>query len=85
MNNIVSRTFNKMDRTAYRLLRLCLGMILVSLLMLCAYLLRATDSVLFSMWIQRKYIAECAVSAVTVSFGGAFLLDWAKKDINNAP
>jgi Na+/pantothenate symporter len=83
MKNTVSRTFNKMDRAAYKLLKACLGTILVSLLMLCIYLHGATDSVLFSMWVQRDYIAECAVSAVTLSFGGAFLLDWARMDAKN--
>ncbi len=85
MNNIVSRTFNKMDSTAYKLLRTCLGIILVSLLLLCLYLRMASDSVLFSMWVQRAYIAKCAVSAVTVSFCGTFLFDYAKKDIKNTP
>ena len=75
-------TFNEMDRAAYRLLNICLGLILASLLGLCGYLTTAPADVLFSLWIQRYYISECALGAITVSFGGVFLLDWARKKEN---
>ena len=43
------------------------------------YLTKASESVLFSMWAQKRYITDSALSAVLLSFGGAFLLDIAHK------
>ena len=75
----VITSFNNMHHTAYRLLMLCLNLILLSLLFLCIYILTISKNVLFSLWIQRIYIGECALSAMILSFGGAFLLDYAEK------
>ncbi len=75
----VAASFNAMHPSAYRFLVFCLSMILASLFLFCLYLEKANASVLFSMWVQRVYISETVLSAVLISFGGAFLLDVAHK------
>lgn len=75
----VITSFDGMHRTAYRILTACLDLILISLCLFCLYLTQADGSVLFSMWVQKSYITDTVLSAVLLSFGGAFLLDLAHK------
>ena len=76
---IVIASFNGMNRTAYRTLTACLNLILITLCLFCLYLAKADRSILLSLWVQKSYITDTALSAVLLSFGGAFLLDIAHK------
>lgn len=78
IKNVIT-SFEGMHYTAYRTLTACLNLILISLCLFCLYLSQANKSILFSLWIQKSYITDTALSAVLLSFGGAFLLDIAHK------
>lgn len=80
MLKMVISQFNRMYINAFWLLLICLNVILASLCMLCIYINTAHTKELFVLVRNHSYIAETFLSSLSLSFGGAFLLDYANAE-----
>ena len=80
----ITYRFKHMNKAAISLLRICLHLTLTSVCITLVYIDSASHSALFWLWCERSYIISSILWSLILSFGGAFLLDYAaaadKKD-----
>ena len=67
--------FSLMCPLAFLLLRICLFCIMTSVFMLYIFIDTCTELQAARLSFEVKYILDCVIYAVILSFGGAFLLD----------
>ena len=73
----VKNQFDRMYDKAFYLLVLCLNIILFSLCLLCIYIDSAASDKVFALLNAHSIVTDCILCSFLVSFGGAFLLDYA--------